>query len=207
MDQTSNLKNIPGVFHAFCSAKDSSEIQNPFLMSQVHSADVRVVSEFQNLPQVDALVTKQRGLMLTVKTADCAPVLFADSEKKIIACAHAGWRGAFQGILENTILEMLKEGAQLENIRVGIGPLLQKKSFQTSAEMRNLFPVTEHHFFTPADTRFLFDFEAYVHHRLKRAGIQSIESIGKDTYSDPNYWSYRRDNAEKRRQFSSIMLL
>lgn len=207
MDQTENLKTLPGITHAFYNAKESENVINPVLMKQIHSADVLVISDFVTLPETDALITKKKGLKLTVKTADCAPVLLADAETGIIACVHAGWKGAFQGILETTVLTMLREGAKLEKIHAGIGPLLQMKSFEASAEMKDLFPINEQYLFIPNGNKFLFNFEEYIHRRLERAGIKSIMSVGKDTYTDHTYWSYRRDKKEIRRQFSCIELI
>ena len=124
----------------------------------------------------------------------------------IRAAIHAGWRGAFQGIIENTILEMVRHGANLNTIHAGIGPHIQKNSFEMGQEIKNLFPKTEEFFFSSVNGKILFDFDSYVIHRLERAGIQSVESVGDDTYPDPTYFSYRRDPANPGRQFSSIII-
>ncbi len=209
MKKTQILSNIKGIQHGFCDREDSSTLQNPILMNQVHSADVLVI--FQKpveQPSVDALITKEKGLVLTVKTADCAPVLIADTKNKIIAAIHAGWRGAFQGIIENTILKMIEEGADISKMVAAIGPHIQKRSFVADEKMKALFPITEHCFFEPmAKTdSYLFDFDAYVIHRLKRAGITKIESVLDDTYSDKKYLSYRREPKNPKRQYSYIVL-
>lgn len=208
MKQAKNLSLIKGIHHGFFNAVDSKEVKNPLLMNQVHSADVLVVDAgYNELPQVDALVTKQKKLALTVKTADCAPVLLVDKEMMIIAAVHAGWKGAFQGIIETTILKMISMGAKVQNIVAAVGPHIQKKSFKADEKMRALFPVTEHHFFEQTEDGFLFDFDAYVCHRLKRVGIKDVESIQDDTYTDLNYLSFRREPENPVRQYSVIELV
>ena len=207
MKQLNNLSELKFIQHGFYNASDSSQDKGPILMNQVHSVDVLFLTEKPaEIPSVDALVTQTPNLNLTVKTADCAPVLLADPASQMIAAVHAGWRGAFQGILEATILTMLEHGATLETICAGIGPHIQKNSFEIGSDIKALFPVTENCFFTPHNDKFLFDFDAYVIHRLKRAGIQSITSAGDDTYTDTSYFSYRRDPQNPGRQFSSIMI-
>lgn len=208
MKQASNLLKLNNIEHGFYNALDSKEVQSPLLMNQVHSADVLVVeTPFDEAPKVDALVTKTKGLNLTVKTADCAPVLLADSENEVVAAIHAGWKGAFQGVIETTILKMLELGARIENIVAAVGPHIQKNSFEADEKMRALFPVTEHCFFTPVgDDKYQFDFDGYVCHRLKRAGVHDIVSTLDDTYSDGSYLSFRRDPKNPLRQYSVIAL-
>ena len=196
------------IFHGFCNAKESEKLENIILMNQVHSADVLVIDKpLSQAPQVDALVTKTPDLTLAVKTADCAPVLLCDKKNKVVAAVHAGWKGAFQGVIENTILKMIELGADISYIQAGIGPHIQKESFEADEKMKSLFPVTEHHFFeNKGEGRYHFDFHGYVVYRLKRAGIKQIDSVLIDTYQDINYLSYRRDPKNPARQFSVIKL-
>lgn len=196
------------IFHGFYNAKESEKLENIILMNQVHSADVLVIDEpLSKAPQVDALVTKTLGLALAVKTADCAPVLLCDKKNKVVAAVHAGWKGAFQGVIENTLLKMMEIGADVSCIQAGIGPHIQKESFEADEKMKSLFPVTEHHFFeNKEEGRYHFDFHGYVLYRLKRAGIKQIDSVLIDTYQDDSYLSYRRDPKNPARQFSVIKL-
>lgn len=207
MEQTKNLTELDFITHGFYNATDSARTSASVLMNQVHSADALFLTERPDTaPSVDALITQTPGLSLTVKTADCAPVLLADPTSRMIAAVHAGWRGAFQGILEITVSEMIRHGARLDTIRAGIGPHIQRPSFEMGTEIKALFPATESVFFSTYNDRFLFDFDAYVIHRLKRAGVISVESVGADTYPDTTYFSYRRDPANSGRQYSSITI-
>ncbi|MBR6412110.1 MAG: peptidoglycan editing factor PgeF [Alphaproteobacteria bacterium] len=207
MKQVSNLTSLDFIDHAFYDATDFQNDPDPIFMNQVHSADALFLTEKPlTPPSVDALITKTPGLNLTVKTADCAPVLLADPTSKMIAAVHAGWKGAFQGILEATVLEMVNCGANIKTIQAGIGPHIQLPSFEIGPDTKALFPKTEEQFFISQADKLFFDFDAYVIHRLKRAGIRSIESVGDDTYPDPLYFSYRRNPSDKGRQFSSISI-
>ncbi len=208
MKQTPKLSALDFITHGFYNALDSHLDENPILMNQVHSADVLVIDTPPTTPpQVDALVTQTPNLNLTVKTADCAPVLLVDPQAKVIAAVHAGWKGAFQGIIETTILKMIELGANPSRMITAIGPHLQRPSFEIDSAMYALFPKTESHFFTPTNNNhYLFDFDSYVVHRLHRAGIMQIDTIPIDTYTSSEYNSYRREPENMARQYSSIKL-
>ena len=191
----------------FCNAKESLSLADPILMSQVHSADVLILQNIPPMaPECDAMVTQVSHLKLTVKTADCAPLLFLDPKSKVVGAVHAGWKGAFQGIIENTVLTLLKKGAHLHDIMVAIGPHLTQQSFQISSEMQALFPKTEFCFFKHTPNGIYFDFTSYLVHRLKRVGIEHIETYPIDTFTNVAYNSYRRDSKNSARQYSFIEL-
>lgn len=206
MKQVSSLQNIPFITHGFYDATDSNTVQEPILMTQVHSPDSLFITKMPtDRPKVDALITTTPHLALTVYTADCAPILLADTTSRMIAAIHAGWKGAFQGVIEATVLNMIRHGACLDTICAGIGPHIQRNSFEMDAPVKNLFPKTEDNFFTPVGDKFLFDFDGYVIHRLKRAGITTIAGVGDDTYTDKRYFSFRRGDTVPR-QYSTIMI-
>ena len=206
MKQTDNLKSLSFITHGFYNKANTSSDKNPILMTQVHSADALFITQKPaEPPKVDALITQTPNLNLTVYTADCAPILLADPTSHTIAAIHAGWKGAFQGIIENTVLKMIQHGANINTIHAGIGPHIQQQSFEIGPEIQALFPTTESSFFKDKDNKIFFDFDKYVIHRLKRAGVQSIQTIGDDTYADTNYFSFRRGDLIKR-QYSSIMI-
>lgn len=203
-----SFQNLSFIRAGFLDKEESLTFSQPILMTQVHSADVIVLKEPPSGDLVcDALVTDYPDLKLTVKTADCAPVLFVDEEKHIIGAAHAGWKGAFQGVMENTVLKMISLGASVDKIKVAIGPHLTQKSFQVSESMRALFPKTEHLFFQESDKGIYFDFTAYLKHRLNKIGIQNPEVFSLDTFSNKAYNSYRREPDNPARQYSFIQLI
>lgn len=147
----------------------------------------------------DGLVTTEKSLLLGIKTADCAPVLLADEKHGVIGAAHAGWRGACQGIVENVVTLMLEHGAERKDIAAAIGPCLQQPSFAVQNDMRQELlakAATNAQYFTPDGdgTHFYFDLSGYVEDRLRRLGIENIENSRIDTYPPQNgYFSYRRN--------------
>jgi len=147
-------------------------------------------------PRADAMVTRERGLALGILTADCVPVLFADSKAGVIGAAHAGWRGALGGVLEATVRAMAALGADPARIRSGLGPAIAPASYEVGPEFPAPFlarnPASAR-FFAAADARFRFDLPGYVRARLAALGLAAIGSTGGDTAAEPQrFFSYRR---------------
>ena len=173
---------------------------------QVHSTDVVVVDRpwaRGEAPRADAMVTRTPEIALGILTADCAPVLFADPEARIIGAAHAGWRGALSGVLEATVAAMEKLGAAPERIRAAIGPSIGRHSYEVGPEFPAPF-IAENAanaaFFrnAPRDGHFLFDLAGYVASRVQRLGLTQVETIPGDTAADMDrFFSYRRSCQRK----------
>jgi polyphenol oxidase len=169
---------------------------------QVHSADVAVVEApwaAGQGPKVDGLVTDKPGIALGILTADCAPVLFADSRAGVIGAAHAGWRGAVGGVLDATLAEMEKLGAARQRITAAVGPCIGRMSYQVGAEFPAPFLAEAEdnaRFFLPDPTsegRWRFDLPGYVVAKLKRLGVGGAEALPHDTCADEaRFFSYRR---------------
>jgi YfiH family protein len=167
---------------------------------QVHGANCVTVTEpwgHDGRPEADALVTDRPGLLLSVVTADCAPVLLADRAAGIIGAAHAGWRGAAAGVTEAAIAAMLKLGARIERIAAAVGPCIAQKNYEVDqAFAENLLiddPANERFFAEGPAGKPHFDLEAYVVARLAAAGVRTIEALGLDTYADEaRFYSFRR---------------
>ncbi len=203
----SSLLDIPGINHGFYDKEDSIQDKNPITLSQIHSFLVVTLNEKeQSLPPADALVTNKPGLNLTLKTADCAPVLLLEPNQRIIGAAHAGWKGAFKGVLEQTILAMVRLGAKIEEIYAAIGPCIHVESYPVNNEMKTVFSRDEEPFFKRIREQEHFDLPEYVKYRLWNIGVSKIDQINIDTYTNENYNSYRRDPTNPARQFSSICL-
>ena len=168
---------------------------------QIHSPHVVVADKpwsVETRPKADAIVTRTPGLAIGVSTADCGPLLFADPEARVIGAAHAGWRGAFSGVIEGTIAAMEKLGADRKRISVALGPLIRKENYEVSQSFVDEFlRADEQHarFFAPAarEGHAMFDLPGFIASRLEQSGIGHFEDIGICTYSDPGrFYSYRR---------------
>lgn len=184
---------------------------------QVHSPDVVVLDGpvSGDRPKADGQVTATPGIILGVLTADCGPVLFADAEAGVIGAAHAGWKGAFDGVLENTIAAMESLGAQRENIVASLGPSISQRNYEVGPEFYERFMARNEdwaRFFTPAgnEGHYLFDLPNLTVSRLAAAGVKA-ENLDICTYADEDrFFSYRRTTHRKEpdygRQISAIML-
>lgn len=167
---------------------------------QIHSARVALVNAAwasAARPRADAMVTAIPGLALGITTADCGPVLFADPRARIIGAAHAGWNGAFSGVLEATIAVMEELGANRAGIIAAIGPLIRQPSYEVGPEFVVRFTqadTSNAKFFIPASRadHAMFDLAGYIRARLTRAGIVNIDDVGLCTYADERFFSYRR---------------
>lgn len=186
---------------------------------QVHSATAIVADtawQPDQRPRVDAIVTATPGLAVGVLSADCAPILFADAQARVVAAAHAGWRGAIGGIAEATIAAMLRLGARKDRIRAAVGPCIGPAVYEVGADFQADFLARDSSsgkfFAAPSPgARPHFDLPGYVADRLIRAEVAVERRPPLCTYDDDGlFFSYRRSQAQKNldygRQISAIVL-
>lgn len=168
---------------------------------QIHSPDVATVGPDWvpgTRPRADAFVTRTPGFAIAVGAADCTPVLFADAQARVIGAAHAGWKGAFTGVLETTVAAMEALGAQRARIVAAIGPTIRQASYEVGPEFVARFAEPDpanKRFFAPSkkEGHAMFDIAGYVTMRLANAGVAQIDDLGVDTYADETRcFSYRR---------------
>lgn len=183
---------------------EPSALASPYL---IHSNICHIVTNARaERPKGDALVTKQKGLALGVLHADCGPVLFYDAHAQIIGAAHAGWRGAFTGILTATLEAMESIGAKRANIKAALGPTIHPASYEVTEAFRANFlakSITfERYFSLGRDAgHFQFDLPSFIMDQLAQAGIDA-ENLSRCTYQDrdddgnPIWFSYRRSQHE-----------
>mgnify|MGYP006281280613 CR=1 FL=1 len=170
-------------------------------LHQAHTAECVTVTRpwpDGERPRADGMATDRANVALGVLTADCAPVLFVDPQARVIGAAHAGWRGAVDGVLDSTVDAMVALGAQRGRIVAGIGPTIGPESYEVGPEFPDRVaagPLAADGFFQPAarDGHFLFDLPGYVRARLQRAGVGQADWIAEDTVPDATrFFSYRR---------------
>ena len=184
---------------------------------QIHSVEAIICSRvFESLPKADALVTNIPGLLLSVLTADCQPVIFADEKNSVIGIAHAGWRGALNGVLTSTINKMEQLGAERRQISAVIGPCISQTAYEVSSDFFEKFTSlnenNKNYFnYNPLTKKYHFDLPNFSLNLLKDEEILSTEWTGHCTYSDPRkFFSYRRschkNESDYGRLISTIML-
>lgn len=178
---------------------------------QTHSPDVEVITDpSQETGEADAMVTNVPGIALGILTADCQPVLFADTQAGVVGAAHAGWRGALDGVLENTVAAMERLGATRENISAVVGPTISQRAYEVGPEFLEAFLTADgenQRFFKPGQSdRHMFDLPAYGVHKLEQSGVGSATWIQHCTYSDPDrFFSYRRTTHEKEADYGRLI--
>ena len=172
---------------------------NLFTMNQTHSNKIEIIDNLnQNNKRInaDALITNVKNIAISVLTADCVPILIYEKKNHIVACVHAGWKGAATGIIENTlnqIVEMSSDG----KIYVAIGPCIGFKNYEVGKEFYDEFirenKKNELFFFPTKNDKFFFDLRKYVAFKISKFNVDHIENIDLDTYSEnEKFFSFRR---------------
>ncbi len=187
---------------------------------QVHSnlaAAVHASDDFSAHCEVDALITEESQVVLGVLTADCVPILVADKTTPRVATIHAGWKGAFTGIIENTVKQMEERGSKRSNLVAAIGPCIQQPSYEVDSGFYQQFLMQNKNnqkFFIPSKKAGHYQFAVadYAKHRLEEARIGAIGVIEEDTYSQPEkFFSFRRTTHRQEldygRQISAIVVV
>ena len=193
-----------------CFGFDSN---NFTLLKQIHSNRAVIANNTFNATEGDAIITDNPDNLIGVVTADCVPILVWDDMNKVAVAIHAGWKGAYNGIIENSLNQIGKFGKS-QKIYATIGPCIQQKSYEVSESLLQLFmeqSSKNKRYFVDSNNkdRFLFDLPKYCYDKLIGCGVIDIDNLGIDTYSNAeNFFSCRRSyhNQEKNfgRQISVI---
>lgn len=173
----------------------------PVWLKQVHGTtviDTQVAG--CGAPQADACISRQRGAVCVVMTADCLPVLLCDEQGSVVGAAHAGWRGLCDGVIEQTVQAMNVPPQQL---LAWLGPAIGPQSFEVGDEVRAAFvakqSAAETAFVAHGAGKWLADIYRLARLRLEALGVMRIHGGGLCTVSDgERFFSYRRDGATGR---------
>ncbi len=171
-----------------------------FLLNQVHSNKFYYIdSRFKiknNKFEGDALITDKKNIPIGVLTADCAPILIHDKNKKMIAAIHAGWKGAYKGIVKNVIKFMIKKGCTPQDMTAVIGPCIARKNYEVKNDFVKKFlkkDIKTKIFFKRVRNKNYFSLNKYIYYQLKSLNINIIDIIKKDTFDiKNNFFSARR---------------
>lgn len=177
---------------------DALDIGPLCILKQTHSTRVQTITAPMAAGTIDAdaMVTATPHLALGILTADCTPILFADPAARVIGAAHAGWRGAVDGIVGNTVAAMVALGADPARILAAIGPTISGENYEVGDQFKAVFlalhPGGEGNFHTPPGAKAHFNLPGFVVAQLRQAGVKSIEQVGSCTYAHPGrYFSHR----------------
>ncbi|MDA1197690.1 MAG: peptidoglycan editing factor PgeF [Proteobacteria bacterium] len=183
------------------------EKNNLFTMNQTHSNKVVIIDENnQNIKRVnaDALITKIKNIAISVLTADCVPILIYEKINQTVACVHAGWKGAINGIIENTINKIIKMNKN-NQIYVAIGPCIASKNYEIGNEFYDEFiskNKINKKFFSSKNNKIFFDLRKYVNSKVAQFDVNYIENINLDTYDKEEiFFSFRRSLKQGKKDY------
>ncbi len=198
--------------------KIGKKSKNIFLLNQVHSNKfVFINKNFKNFKKkikADAVITDQKKIPIAVLTADCVPILLHDSQKNMVAAIHAGWKGAFNGIIKKVLNFMIKKGCNENYITAAIGPCIRQKSYNVKLDFVNKFLKKDSNnkiFFKKKKNIIYFNLPNFIKSQLKSQKIRNIDTINIDTFNKKNNFfsarlSLRSKHDDYGRNISIIMI-
>jgi|TARA_B100000780_G_scaffold277278_1_gene247610 YfiH family protein len=195
-DKRTNIKKNLNIIKKKINKK-SKEI---FFVKQVHSSKFIFLSKNSNIKNrsifADAIITEKKNFPIAVLTADCAPLLIFDKKRKMIATIHAGWRGAYKGIIQKVIKFMFSKGCKKDDLIVAIGPCISVKSYEVKKKLKDSFIKKDKKnikFFIRRKDKIYFDLPNYVKKQVKLMQIKNISLLNIDTFNEKNnFFSARR---------------
>jgi polyphenol oxidase len=163
----------------------------------------------------DAIVSQVKNVGFGILAADCAPILFYDNKKKIVGCAHSGWKGALNGIIKNTINKFIELNSNVDDIIAVVGPCIDKKNYEVKKDFFDMFVskkyISKKFFDQFGNGKYTFDLRGYINHEISALNINNIENIEIDTFSQRDlFYSYRRSSLNKKKDYGrciSVILM
>ena len=197
------------------SKKIGCNSENLVSLNQIHSNKVYKISRIPKKKMTgDAMITNKQNITISILTADCAPILIIEKKQKFVGAIHAGWKGAFKGIVKKTIQLLKKNGCSEKDMIACIGPCIKKNSYEVKNDFFKLFKDKNKenvNFFTFKKKKIYFDLSEYIKSQFYENGVKKIDIIRKDTFSlKNNFFSSRRSKKNKHndygRNISAIMI-
>jgi len=216
LGSSDNKKNIMKNLETV-SNKINAKSKKIILLNQLHSNKFCYIgknSKLNNNLDGDALITDKRNLPIAVLSADCAPILIYDKNKEMIASIHAGWKGAYSGIVQKVIKFMIKKGCSPKNLTAAIGPCISANSYEVKEDFKKKFIKKDQKniiFFKRINNKNYFNLNKYIHFQLRSLNVKKIEIINKDTFNPKNNFfsarrSISRNETDYGRNISIIMI-
>ena len=207
------LKNLESV-----SKKIGCKKESLITLNQKHTNEVVCFNsdaDVKNKLTGDAIVSKVKNIGISVLTADCASIFFYDPKNKIIGCSHAGWKGALNGIIKNTVKKFNELGSNNDDLISVVGPCINKKNYKVKIDFVKKFidknKKNEMFFEKINSENYVFDLRGYINKEILNLNIKNIENIEKDTFSEKEFfYSYRRSCLNKEQDYGrciSVILM
>ena len=207
------LKNLK-----YVSKKIGCKNESLITLNQMHTNEVICFnsdSDIKNKLSGDAIVSKVKNVGISILTADCAPIFFYDPKNKIVGWSHAGWQGALNGIIKNSVKKFNELNSDNNDLIAVVGPCINKKNYKVKNEFLKKFLVQDKKneiFFEKIDAEnYFFDLRGYINKEITKLNINNIENIEKDTFSEAEFfYSYRRSCHNKEKDYGrciSVILM
>jgi len=216
MVRSKTLANYDGLMHGFGSLNETlslmlgTENSLPiYKAEQTHSSVVKHVrSDHKNYRDCDALISRRPGFV-TIKTADCIPIIIYDPIRKVVAAVHAGWKGLFSGVIINTLNKLKDRGSRIKDLRIVSGPHIQVCCYAVSEKRVRLFANKGYPSSSIAkriNGTLYLNLNALMYYQMEKTGIKKaqIDSLDICTCCDNHYHSYRRDGKNAGRNYTFI---
>ena len=163
----------------------------------------------------DAIVSEVKNIGIGILTADCAPIFFYDRKKKIIGCAHAGWKGVLRGVIKNTVKKFNELNSNNNDLIAAVGPCINKKNYEVKADFFEKFisqdKNNENFFNKISSGKYFFDLRGFINKELSNLNIKNIDNIEMDTFSEREFfYSYRRSRLNREQDYGrciSVILM
>lgn len=189
------LKNLK-----FVSEKIGCEEKFLITLNQKHTNEVVYFEDKKSIKNkiiADGMISQVKNVGIGILSADCAPILFYDPHKKIIACAHSGWKGALRGIIKNTVKKFVQLKSNNKDLIAVVGPCIGKENYEVKIDLFKKFIEQDSKnrifFKKKGDESFNFDLRGLINNELSKLGINNIENLHMDTFSNKElFYSYRR---------------
>jgi YfiH family protein len=207
------LKNLQ-----FVSKKIGCDEEFLITLNQKHTNQVVCFNNKKSIKNkivADAIVSEVKNVGIGILAADCAPILFYDPNKKIIACAHSGWKGALDGIITNTVKKFNQLKSKNKDLIAVVGPCINKENYEVKIDFFKRFTeqdsANKNFFKKTADEIFNFDLRGFINYQLSNLGINNVENLQLDTFSNKElFYSYRRSCFNKEKDYGrciSVILM
>ena len=213
-DKKENVsKNLELVAEKITCSKESLITLNQRHTNQVIHFDS--ASAVKDKLTGDAIVSVVKNIGIGILTADCAPIFFYDHKKKIIGCAHAGWKGALNGVIRNTVKKFNKLNSNNNDLIAVVGPCINKKNYEIKEDFFEKFisqeKNNENFFKKISSEKYFFDLRGFINKELSNLNIKNIDNIEMDTFSEREFfYSYRRSLIKREQDYGrciSVILM
>ena len=207
------LKNLEFVAKKITCNKESLITLNQQHTNQVIHFDSN--KSVKNKLTGDAIVSEVKNIGIGILTADCAPIFFYDRKKKIIGCAHPGWKGVLKGVIKNTVKKFNELNSNNNDLIAAVGPCINKKNYEVKADFFEKFILQDKNnknfFNRTGNERYFFDLRGFINRELSNLNIKNIDNIEMDTFSEKEFfYSYRRSQRNAERDYGrciSVILM